>query len=230
MQPQKFILALYLLITCTGWSQDEPTSNDCDYIYEDSLFCSTYVNTWTNRFTNVFDTSAFYVNFDKDQISYLHDSLRDTTHVRIYFMIPTTEMQLPGAVLVPYRRSDCSVDLTGTVIVAHGAGYTGGMGPISDSIIAGIENWNTFSGTLLETNELAEVYAYNFSWNHIMSACHRADYNLTVAYGISELDAEGSGECIHMYLTEGTVLTDNRLFLDFSRPCPKLCGSLVEAE
>ncbi|MCR9171452.1 MAG: hypothetical protein NXI10_03100 [bacterium] len=222
MKLHKVILVLCLLLT---FSSNAQNSNPCDLLYSDSVFCKYIVRDKIQNFKDTFNTNgAFHVSFDKGYIQQLNDSLKDTTHVRIYFMLPTAELQIPGAVLIPNRRSQCDEDLTGTVIVAKGGGYASGIGPLSDSIIQGIQNWNDYSEVLNDSLKLSQVYAYNFSWLHLMEACHYGDDNLAVAYGLSTLDEDGNYNCVHMYLTEGTGISGDRLFLDFSKPCPQLCG------
>lgn len=227
MKPQNILLIVCLILSFSGAAQSNEFASkntSCDSIYQDSLFCKSYVQSWIDSFQVIFGQD-FHVTFRKDHINRLHSTLKDTTHVRIFFMLPKNKTQMPGAVLVPYSRNDCGVDLTGDVIVADGGGYKAGTGPIADSIRIGIGNWSAQSKSLKTNHQLTEVYAYNFSWPHIMEACHKADYDLAVAFGISSVDDGDSGNCIHMYLTEGdAVNSKNQLYLDFSKPCPQLCG------
>lgn len=226
MRLQSFSIVLFFLVSFTASSQD------CKEKLGDSIFCKTYVKEWTNAFKKRFDLTTYFVTFDKDKLKKVYDEFSDTTYVRIYFTIPSdTGMQLPGAVLIPNSMSNCQTDLTQKVLTAEKENAVGYLGKLKWETKKEIGYWKSIADSLASlpnADSLATVYAYNYTWDHIMEACHNADDNLTVAFGISNVDVDTEGNMIHMYLTEGLQKLSDRLFLDFSSPCPKMCGNLAE--
>ncbi len=228
MKPQKLIWAVCLLITFTGKAQnDHYTHEECSAILSDSSFCKVFVSEWVDSFKTRFDLDTAVITFNEVHLNSMYDLYASTTTVRIYFTLPTAEMDLPGAILVPVLKTDCSVDVTGAVLEAQRLQVEGYVGPMTPDLEAQMENWQTVAEQL---DGLETVYGFNFTWNHIMEACNYGKDRLGIAFGISNVDFEGEGYQIHMYLTEGVNSLMNRLFLDFSSPCPRMCGNLISRE
>jgi len=220
--------ACALFSICAAFSQD--STINCNNIgLTDSIYCKTYVKAPIEKFKTTFSLENYVVTFDKTYLKQLYHDVGDTTHVRIYFTSASaTEVSLPGAVIVPFSKTNCQIDDSLHVITANYEKNPGYFGKLSAKTKNEIANWETLSRTSpLDT--LGFVHGYNFSWNHILEACHHADYyGLAVAFGISNDDSDGSNKyAIHMYLTEAVENLDDRIFLDFSKPCPQLCGTTV---
>jgi hypothetical protein len=230
MKTLKFILTVCLIGYFSCAAQDTQPDT-CYSVSEDSIFCKFYVKPWIQSFESDFNLNgSYHVTFTKAHIQWLlnDQDLIDTTAVRIYFTLPAdTGMQLPGLVLVPFSSNNCQTEVTDKVITAKRLDIPGYKGRITAETKTDITNWISVADTL---SGFTTIYGYNFSWDHIKEACHQGDYNLGVAFGVSDLDQNSIGTEIHMYLTEGTVNIKDRLFLDFSSPCPRMCGDLIEGQ
>jgi len=231
MKPQKFILAMCLLISFTGSAQDGGLLDfDCDTMtLDDSVFLKVDVQEPIARFQEAFDLDTLtpVVTFNKEHLNDMYDVFSEGTFVRIYLTLPTTEKALPGALLVPVLKNDCKRDVEIVSLEARRLGEGGAYGPVSERLKTYLANWRQFADS---QEQLTTVYACNFTWDHIMQACQNGNEKLAVVFGISDLDFGSEGQEIHMYLTDGIHEKEDRLFLDFSRPCPKMCGGLVNAQ
>lgn len=211
-------------------AQNSNETNDCQSVLSDSTYCKYYAHNWITQFEDSFNIEKAVVTFNHNHLKEMYDKYHSTTHVRIYFtLLSDSGMQLPGLILVPYLKDNCHVDVTDTVLEAKRLNIGGYYGRFQSKTTTQMTNWKTIADGM--SDDLKPIYGYNFTWSQIMDACRWGQDRLGVAFGISDVDPDGSNKReIHMYLTDGVEHLENRLFVDFSSPCPRLCGQLSSDE
>lgn len=221
------IIATVFTLLVSNVSIAQYGENACDQL-NDSMYTHNNVTVWMDTFMQKFHVDQPWVVFNKDLLDQLYAEVGDHSNLRIYFTsISTTEISLPGAVIIPYSMEDCASDFPDRVLTADYGGIPGVLGSLSERTYLEMQNWAALCATS-SMSGLDTVYAYNFSWNHVRQATKMGTKNLWVAYGISNQNNNpDDGDAIHMYLTYDEPLRVN-WFLDFSRPCPKLCGNLLK--
>ena len=74
------------------------------------------------------------------------------------------------------------------------------------------------------------ILGYNFKWETIFDACGSESNDLRVVFGVIQYTSSNNF-ALHMILTnpysENKNLENGKVFLDFSKPCPKMCGWLT---
>lgn len=197
---------------------------------DDTLMNPRQVHRWKGTLSDSFPKITYpeaRFNLKKLKELYYQDT---NTYVRIYFTLPqATFPSNPGALMVPFSKSDCYTDKS-TVLLSDYAG--GKMGKWTNEMKAELKNWRAVYDSL-SPSVYDIVYGYNFIWDSVFVACADSSQDLKVVFGLSALDADSSGKlAFHMYLTSinGKGPGSGRQFVDFALPCPKLCGNSVMKE
>lgn len=208
-----------------GFTSFGQTETSCDLT--DSPIPKDSVLIFKDSFENIFGTNYSSVKFKHADLKKLYDN-NHNTNVRMYFTYSNTALgeTLPGIALVAYSKNDCNHDLKDTVITSYDRDITSSVGKMDSTISQTMEQWkNLYTHQSLSNFE--KNLGYNFPWETIWSACGSDTNDLRVIFAIFENTKTRKNE-IHMVLTNPTeepVLSE--IFLDFSKPCPQLCGTTV---
>ncbi len=181
-------------------------------------------------FARLFKTDGAANAFARDSIDKLR-SFDTNTYVRIYFALEKDSFPnfLPYVIMVPYSQDDCDLDFTSNVLVSNlGADSSIIMSGRDSKIQEDLQNWkNIYENSPLDT--FAVRYGFCFTWDTIFAACRTPTNDLRVNYSI--LTDPDDSVAIHMVLSDvwsQDPQEGNRPKLDYSRPCPKFCGSLLD--
>jgi len=181
---------------------------------------------WEQAFNEAFGFVQESSYFSGTQLETMHSMYPDTK-VRLYFTMNDTILNsTPGLILVTYPSNSCHSDNSSFVMTASIGDSSGMIAPMDSSLQSKMENWRVIMGS--EPMRVYETtYGYNYLWEHLMEACQEGESDLSVIYGISNINAENNKKsAIHIYLTSSNPERIEKNYLDFSRPCPQLCGSL----
>ena len=217
-------LLIILCLTMVATSQAQ-TRITCDLT--DSLISQDSVRTFRDSFETVFETNYAAVKFKRAHLNALYSN-NSNTNVRMYFTYSGGDdlSTLPGIALLAYSKNNCLTDLTDTIITSYTATVAGKMEPMDSLIENEIAQWkNLYSLAGLQGFE--EILGYNFPWETIWDACGTEDDDLRVIFAIFENNETEKNE-IHMILTNpNREVNLSEVYLDFSSPCPRLCGKNV---
>lgn len=206
-------------LTCGLWAQ-----SDCELT--DSLYRFKSVEKWEHAFNEAFGFTQESSYFKGTQLKAM-DSMFPDTKVRLYFTMNDTILNsTPGLILVTYPSNSCHSDNSSLVLTASIGDSPGMIAPMDSSLQSKMENWHV----IMESDPMRvyeTTYGYNYLWEHLLEACQGGKSDLSVIYGISNINVENNKKsAIHIYLTSSNPARIEKKYLDFSRPCPQLCGSL----
>lgn len=226
-----FTFVFLMTAMCSiGQSSNNPkTVIDCNPT--DSSMSKRSASLYRDVFETTFNVSETSVDFKRENLDTVYR--KDTnTNVRIYFTLSELKDNLgvlPGLLLVPFHKDSCEVESLDNVLGIDKKGVAGTPGPISTSQMLGMSTWQQIYGNENLSN-FDTVFGYNFTWETVFNACGADTNDLRVAFGVLE-DTVKNTLSLHMILTnphdENQNLTNNKVFLDFSKPCPKMCGWLI---
>ncbi|GAB5416935.1 MAG: hypothetical protein Crog4KO_18020 [Crocinitomicaceae bacterium] len=204
----------------------------------DSTLTGGELKIYKEHFSSVFGTSGAAISFDRDSVDKLCQMDSANTFVRLYFGAKHDTLgHLPFVIMVPFKKTNCANDITSTVLVSQSNGDSSVfMNGESDEVQNALTQWRG----LYNLDSLAgysQRWGYRFTWTTVFDACVEDTNDLHVSFAImNDTTYNDTGFVdslsIHMVLSDKSVEdprtgTGDRLFLDFSEPCPKLCGSLV---
>lgn len=224
-------VTLLSVITFTSNGQnlaDIPTNIASDCTPFDSTENLNKVEEYGQNFTAIFGDAIINVEFSKTNMNALQ-ALYPSANVRLYMYLPNgssaTKKTLPCLLMAANNSSNCGTDLD-TVLFSYSSSQQESasyLSPINDSILGMLQNWRNLynSDSLLDTFAVAN--GYNYSWNAINAAAEQT--NLMVQFGIKR-DTSVDSSVVDLYLTRSQNAPGAQEYLDFSKPCPRLCGQL----